>query len=53
MKKIELNVSKLQLKKEKITDLNDRKRQYNVNDPGNAIPTTTVWDHTKNPILCV
>jgi hypothetical protein len=53
MKKIELNASKLQLQKEKITDLNDSKNKKNGDGPNVQIPTTTVWDHTKIPILCV
>jgi|HubBroStandDraft_2_1064218.scaffolds.fasta_scaffold534497_2 hypothetical protein len=51
MKKIELNVSKLKLQKEKIADLSEPKSQKNAAAAIPELPTTTVWDHTKI-ILC-
>lgn len=52
MKKIELDASKLKLQKEKITDLNDLKKSKNADGVNFVVPTTTVWDYTKRPIIC-
>lgn len=52
MKKIELNTGKLKLQKEKVADLVEPKgRNYAGTPTADALPTTTVWDHTKI-IIC-
>jgi hypothetical protein len=52
MKKIEINTSKLKLQKEKVADLVEPKgRNYAGTPTADALPTTTVWDHTKI-IIC-
>jgi hypothetical protein len=52
MKKIELSTSKLKLQKEKVTDLINPAMQRNASEPTVALPTTTVYDHTRIPVLC-
>lgn len=48
MKKVQLNKTKLQLEKEKVTDLVDPKKQKNANAACSMIPTT----HTQPFTVC-